>query len=210
MRTSFNVTDPDLFQKLIAFCLIKLNTQNIYRNIKYTYFLRNKLSIDSDEDYYVSLFYYAFEFLEKLNSKKLSISKNEYNYFIDEFDKKELLKNGKQYPIDYNYENKLVNILNKTNLNPLEEYEKNASMKKSSDIFMEGILSMNTEKLHNDYLSGRFSDISLTKFESMHNDMKIILKMIEAQKAHNNTQLSPTGSHINSTKKENGINIIDL
>ena len=44
----------------------------------------------------------------------------------------------------------------------------------------------------------------------MHNDMKIILKMIEAQKAHN-TQLSPTGgASINSSKKENGINIIDL
>ena len=182
-----------------------IKTQNIYRNIKYTYFLRNKLSIDSDEDYYISLFYNSFEFLEKLNSKKLSISKNEYNYFIDEFEKKELLKSGKPFPIDQNYENKLVNILNKTNLNPVEE----STFKKSSKIFMEGILSMNTEKLHNDYLSGRFSDISLTKFESMHNDMKIILKMIEAQKAHN-SQMSPTGSSINNTKKENGINIIDL
>jgi len=206
---TYNINDPDLFQKLIVFCLIKLNTKNIYRNIKYTYFLRNKLSIDSDEDYFISLFYKAFEFLEKLNSKKLSISKNEYNYFVDEFEKKELLKNGKPLPIDQNYENKLVNILNKTNLNPLEDYEKNASIKKNSEIFMEGILSMNTEKLQKDYLSGRFSDISLTKFERMHNDMKIILKMIEAQKAHN-TQMSPTGGSINNAKQENGINIIDL
>lgn len=205
---TYQINDPDLFQKLIVFCLIKLNTQNIYRNIKYTYFLRNKLSIDSDEDYYISLFFNSFEYLEKLNSKKLTITKNEYNYFIDEYEKKELLKNGKPFPIDHSYENKLVNILNKTNLNPLEEYEKNS--RKSSEIFMEGILSMNTEKLHNDYLSGRFSDISLTKFESMHNDMKIILKMIEAQKTHNN-QLSPSGgASINSSKKENGINIIDL
>lgn len=201
---TYNINDPDLFQKIIAYCLIKLNTQNIYRNIKYTYFLRNKLSIDSDEDFFISLFYNAFEFLEKLTSKKLTISKNEYNYFIDEFEKKELLRNGKPFPIEQNYENKLVNILNKTNINPLDDIEKN-SMRKNSEVFMEGILSMNTEKLHNDYLSGRFSDISLTKFERMHNDMKIILKMIEAQKSHNTQISSP-----NSTKKENGINIVDL
>ena len=153
-----------------------------------------------------------------MNCKKLTITKNEYNYFIDEYEKKELLKNGygngKNFPIDQNFENKLVNILNKTNLNPFEENEKNgsSSMRKTSDLFMEGILSMNTEKIHNEYLSGRFSDISLTKFENMHNDMKIILKMIEAQKAIN-SQMSPTGgssNNNNNSKKENGINIFDL
>ncbi len=161
------------------------------------------------------MFYNSFEFLEKLNYKKLNITKNEYNYFIDENEKKELLKIGKPLPIDQNYENKLVNILNKTNLYHLEENEKNGStsMRKTSDLFMEGILNMNTDKIHNEYLSGKFSDISLTKFENMHNDMKIILKMIEAQKAHNN-QMSPIGGTINNnnknSKKENGINIFDL
>lgn len=79
-------------------------------------------------------------------------------------------------------------------------------------MFCDGILNMNTEKLYSDYLSSNFSDISLTKFENMHNDMKIILKMIEAQKNQTIGTQSPQSHSINSThlQKENGINIIDL
>lgn len=71
---------------------------------------------------------------------------------------------------------------------------------------------MNTEKLYNDYLTSNFTDISLTKFENMHNDMKIILKMIEAQKSQTMGSQSPQTHSINSThiQKENGINIVDL
>lgn len=111
----------------------------------------------------------------------------------------------------------MVNYLNKTKLNSYEEYsDKNESnknnSKNNSDLFIDGILSMNTEKLYNDYLSSNFTDISLTKFESMRNDMKIILKMIEAQKSQMMGTQSPQSHSINSShvQKENGINIIDL
>ncbi len=85
-------------------------------------------------------------------------------------------------------------------------------MKNNSDLFIDGILSMNTEKLYNDYISFNFNDISLTKFESMRNDMKIILKMIESQKNQINGSQSPQNYLINSIHllKENGINILDL
>ena len=72
-----------------------MNIQNIYKNIKFTYFLRHKAVIDSDEDFYLSLFYTAFDFLEKLNFKKLAIPKNEYQSHIDQFEKREFIKNPK-------------------------------------------------------------------------------------------------------------------
>lgn len=97
---TYQVSDFNVFQRLIVYCLIKLNTPNIYRNIKYTYFLRHKAAMDSDEDYYLSLFYSAFEFLEKLNYKKLSITKNEFQNYIDEYEKKELLKSGNVNSLD--------------------------------------------------------------------------------------------------------------
>jgi len=86
------------------------------------------------------------------------------------------------------------------------------SSKMNLDFINDGILNMNTEKIYNDYLSSNFNEISLTKFESMHNDMKIILKMIEAQKSQMMGQQSPQNNSINSShiQKENGINIIDL
>ena len=83
--------------KIIIYSLIKLNIPNLYKHIKYTYYLRHKNIIDSDEDYYLSLFYSAFDFLEKLNFKKLNITKFEFNLFIDEYEKKEILKNSKKY-----------------------------------------------------------------------------------------------------------------
>lgn len=100
IKITYQVTDFNVFKRLIVFCLIKLNTPNIYRNIKYTYFLRHKAAMDSDEDYYLSLFYSAFDFLEKLNYKKLSITKNEFQNYIDEYDKRELLKSGNLKSLD--------------------------------------------------------------------------------------------------------------
>jgi len=97
---TYQITDSNIFLRLIVYCLIKLNTPNIYKNIKYTYYLRHKAAIESDEDYYLSLFYSAFEFLEKLNYKKLLISKNEFQSFIDEYEKKELLKKGNPNTLD--------------------------------------------------------------------------------------------------------------
>jgi len=110
-----------------------------------------------------------------------------------------------------------VNYLNKTKLNSYEDLsDKNDTnknnLKNNSDLFIDGILSMNTDKLYNDYLSSNFTDISLTKFESMRNDMKIILKIIEAQKSNMMGSQSPQNNSINPSHlpKENGINIIDL
>jgi len=97
---TYNISDSNVFQRIIVYALIKLNTPNIFRNIKYSFFLRHKCAIDSDEDYYLSLFYSAFDFLEKLNFKKLSISKIEFQNFIDEFEKKELLKTGNLNNLD--------------------------------------------------------------------------------------------------------------
>lgn len=110
-----------------------------------------------------------------------------------------------------------MNYLNKTKLNSYEDLsDKNDTnknnLKNNSDLFIDGILSMNTDKLYNDYLSSNFTDISLTKFESMRNDMKIILKIIEAQKSNMMGSQSPQNNSINPSHlpKENGINIIDL
>lgn len=112
------------------------------------------------------------------------------------------------------YENKLVNILNKTKLTLHNEHEGDfGKTKQNSEILIfDGLLSMNTEKLYNEYFSVNFSDISLMKFENMHNDMKIILKMIEAQKSQMNYSLSPSTNTLSSLHypKENGINIIDI
>jgi hypothetical protein len=94
-----------------------------------------------------------------------------------------------------------------------EKSEASKNNQKNNSDFIDGILNMNTEKLYNDYLSANFTDISLTKFENMHNDMKIILKMIEAQKSQMMGQQSPQSHSINASthlQKENGINIIDL
>ncbi len=117
-----------------------------------------------------------------------------------------------------------MNYLNKK-LNSYDDYtekgeafNRNNQKNINTDLFIDGILNMNTEKLYNDYLSSNFADISLTKFENMHNDMKIILKMIEAQKNQNQMigsgpSQSPQSHSIHSThinQKENGINIIDL
>lgn len=100
LKVTYNINDSNTFLRIIVYSLIKLNIPNIFRNIKYTYYLRHKSSIDADEDYFLSLFYSAFDFLEKLNFKKLNISKNEYQSFIDEFEKKELIKAGNINSLD--------------------------------------------------------------------------------------------------------------
>lgn len=100
MKIDYNISDHNIFLKLVVYCLIKLNIPGIYRNIIYTYYLRHKGAVDSDEDYYLSLFYSAFDFLEKLNFKKLAITKNEFQSFVDEYEKKELIKLNKANSLD--------------------------------------------------------------------------------------------------------------
>jgi hypothetical protein len=46
----------------------------------------------------------------------------------------------------------------------------------------DGILNLNTEKLYNEYYSCNFNENSLKKYENLHNDFKISLKMIESLK----------------------------
>ena len=94
--------------------------------------------------------------------------------------------------------------------------------KNSLDLLNDEILNLNTEKLYKDYFSDGFNGISLIKFENMHNDMKIILKIIEAEKTqiNFNKRNNPTQTqqnfnnnsevNVNYSHKENGINMIDL
>ena len=117
--------------------------------------------------------------------------------------------------------------MNKSNVNINDEssYEKSDNSKELKnnrlikDLSIDGILNLNTEKLQNEYFSGNFHDINLTKFEKMHNDMKIILKMIEAHKSqmnssssqnHENSSSINSVSSFNPYQKENGMNLIDL
>ena len=46
----------------------------------------------------------------------------------------------------------------------------------------DGILNLNTEKLYNEYYSCNFNENSVKKYENLHNDFKISLKMIESLK----------------------------
>jgi hypothetical protein len=78
--------------KLLGYCLLKLNLQNLKQNINFTGLFRHKTVITSDEDYIVTQFQKAIDLIEKLSLNILNITKNEFNAYMDEYEKRELLK----------------------------------------------------------------------------------------------------------------------
>jgi hypothetical protein len=66
----------------------------------------------------------------------------------------------------------------------------------------DGLLNLNTEKLYKEYCTGTFEENSVMKYENMHNDFKIILKLLESLKNEINNGETTLNKPIN--------NVIDL
>jgi hypothetical protein len=92
LNNKYNVTDKSTLHKLIVFCILKGNLPNIKTHFRYVSLFRHKTTISTEDDYYLSLFFHAVEYIERMNFSMLKISKEEFNLYADEFDKKELLK----------------------------------------------------------------------------------------------------------------------
>ena len=75
----------------------------------------------------------------------------------------------------------------------------------------DSLLSVDTEKLKNEYCSNSFIDNSLTKYENMYNDFKILLKIVESVKqgedTYSNNLINFTS---NKTSSKNKTNLIDF
>ena len=110
----------------------------------------------------------------------------------------------------------MINLLNRSTKSTLEE---DISIDKSSytPLLNDGLLSLDVDRVYNEYCSNNLSEISLSKIENMYNDFKIILKMVESLKNeykngegnNNNIQLgSHQSSPINSSSKVT--NLIDF
>lgn len=85
--------EREILLRLIIFTILKSGVLNLKAQIRYTSLFRNKSVISSDEDFYLSLFSEAIEFIERITHSQLNISKIDYNSYIDDYEKKELLKN---------------------------------------------------------------------------------------------------------------------
>jgi hypothetical protein len=81
--------------KFLVYSIFKCNIANFKAQIHYINLFRHKTLISSEEDYFVSLYFQAFEFIEKMNSSYIKMSKAEFDELCDEFEKKELLKRDK-------------------------------------------------------------------------------------------------------------------
>ena len=90
------MTDKFIIIKLIVFCILKANINNLKNNLRIISLFRHKTTINSEEDYFLLLIFQAIEFIEKMNYTNLKIKKNEYYEYIDEYEKKEMLKNVKE------------------------------------------------------------------------------------------------------------------
>jgi hypothetical protein len=69
----------------------------------------------------------------------------------------------------------------------------------------DSLLSIDTDKLFNEYCSNQFTDNSINKYENLHNDFKILLKIVESIK-QTDTQSSQSENLINFPTSQNSIN----
>ncbi len=69
----------------------------------------------------------------------------------------------------------------------------------------DSLLSLDTDKLFNEYCSNQFTDNSITKYENLHNDFKILLKIVESIK-QNESQSCPSENLINFPTNHSSIN----
>ena len=92
-------------------------------------------------------------------------------------------------------ESNLILFLNKTYEENFNLDEKNTKL--SGPVLEnvnDGILNLNTEKLYNEYYSCNFNENSMKKYENLHNDLKITLKMMESLKNEYNTESVQSGN----------------
>ncbi len=100
----------------------------------------------------------------------------------------------------------LVKMLNKTNLEDDNTSDSlNFSFVKPQGPVLEnvndGILNVDTDKLYNEYCANSFSENSLTKYENLYNDFKIVLKIAESLKTEYKNVDSPSHG-FKASKKE--------
>jgi mevalonate pyrophosphate decarboxylase len=73
----------------------------------------------------------------------------------------------------------------------------------------DGLLNINTEKLYKEYCANSFMENSIMKMENLHNDFKIILKLIESLKNEMSADIKDsTSKSVNTTNNAN--NLIDF
>ncbi len=68
----------------------------------------------------------------------------------------------------------------------------------------DGILNINTEKLYREYYSCNFNENSFRKYENLHNDFKITLKMIESLKNEYRIESNQNQNQTQNSKSESG------
>ena len=91
--TKFKLTDKTVIVKFIIYSILKANIPNLKGHLKYIVLFRHRTTINSEEDYYLSLMFQALENIEKINYTNLKIKKSEFIENCEEFEKKEILKN---------------------------------------------------------------------------------------------------------------------
>ncbi len=90
--------DKNSLIKFLVFTILKCNTPGFKSQVRFIQQYRNKTVSSSDECYYVLMLNKSINFIENMKQEDLNISKKDFNYFSDEYDKKELF-NGKNKSI---------------------------------------------------------------------------------------------------------------
>jgi hypothetical protein len=87
--------DKNALIKLLAYTIIKCNTPGIKSIVKFISMFRHKTVATSEESYYVLMFSKAIAYIENIKQEDINISKKDFNFFVDEFEKKELIVKNK-------------------------------------------------------------------------------------------------------------------
>jgi hypothetical protein len=88
----YDLTEKFALMKFLVFSFLKANVPNLKSHLKFIALFRHKTNFSSEEEYYCSLAIQAVEFIEKMNFNVLKITKEEFSSYLDEYEKKELLR----------------------------------------------------------------------------------------------------------------------
>ena len=183
---SFKYPNENLLY-LIVFALLNQSIPELKAHIIYCKLFRGKTSITPKEDYSITMIENAIEFIENLdkNHYALDITKEEFEAKCIENEKKNsinFLASQKIFEKNENFSfnsGKLVEMLNNYFFFSKLKDVNSTNTEKIKD--MSSISSIPIKSLYTQYFANfDFKDLSFNQLEQLHNDFKIILKLIES------------------------------
>lgn len=170
------------FQKILLFCIISCQIEDLKTHIRYCALFRNKVLISDSEEFYLEAFYNCFEKIENFEQQFpniLDFKKEKLYKLINNYDKKEILSQIKfkysHFEDNFFIDEKLLSLINGTN----EEEDINDKSESLLDI-NDGFILVNEEensieRLIRKYINIEPNKISLKEVKNIKDDFKSIV-----------------------------------